>query len=349
MRAALSSLQAVAKRGMVVPMTTANDDQDRPPIGRFKKEVRSMPQSQTESAPPPAILPADTRLGAVHLAITDTRRALAVWRDLLGLTALGEEGGAIRLGAGGRTLVVLEPGAARPVVPHTSGLYHVAIHVPARVELARVIARLFAARYPNSPTDHLVTETTYLWDPDGNGIEVTFETPWRGRFTVVDGQPAAVDTAGNVRSGRDPVDLDSLFSELATEESLEAPLPTGSRVGHVHLHVADIGAAMHFYRDVLGFQEQMLMPQFQMGDVTLPNYVPHIIAFNTWAGRGVPPAPAAASGLRFFTITLPDRPTLAGVVERLEAARVPLAETPTGLMLRDPAQNGILLIVGEEG
>ena len=196
-----------------------------------------------------------TRLGAVHLAITEARRALGLWRDLLGLTVLGEEGGAIHLGAGDRTLIVLQPGAARPVAPHTSGLYHVAIHVPTRVDLARTIGRLFAARYPNAPTDHLVTETTYLSDPDGNGIEVTFETPERGQLTVVNGQPLAIDTAGNVHSGRDPVDLDSLFGELGTGGLLEAPLSPGSRVGHVHLHVADLAAAMHFYRDVLGFQE----------------------------------------------------------------------------------------------
>jgi catechol 2,3-dioxygenase len=154
-----------------------------------------------------------------------------------------------------------------------------------------------------------------------------------------------VDMVGNVRSGRDPVDLDSLFGELAAGDSLATPLPGSARVGHVHLHVADIHASMRFYRDVLGFQEQYLIPHFQMGDVTLPNYVPHIIAFNTWAGRGVPPAPADASGLRHFTITLADRPALAGVIDRLEAARVPLVETPEGLIVRDPSQNRILLTV----
>src|SRR5260370_1661228 len=86
-----------------------------------------------------------TRLGAVHLAITDARRALALWRDLLGLTVLSEEGDAIHLGVDNRTLIVLQPGAARPVAPHTSDLYHVAIHVPTPSALPRVIARLFAA------------------------------------------------------------------------------------------------------------------------------------------------------------------------------------------------------------
>jgi hypothetical protein len=92
-------------------------------------------------------------------------------------------------------------------------------------------------------------------------------------------------------------------------------------------------------------KENFLVPQLQIGDVTLPNYVPHIIAFNTWAGRGAPPTPADTSGLRHFTITLPDRSALAPVVDRLKAAHVPLLETSAGLILRDPAQNNILLQV----
>ena len=302
-----------------------------------------MSHAQAEPMPS-ALLPAETRLGPVHLAITDARRALALWHDLLGLTVLGEMDGAVRLGAGERTLVVLEPGAARRVVRHTSGLYHVALHVPARADLARVVRRLMAARYANFPTDHLVTETTYLWDPDGNGIEVTFETPRRGRFTVVDGEPLAVDAAGNRRSGRDPVDLHSLFAELGPEESPDAPLPAGTRVGHVHLHVADLAAALRFYRDVLGFREQLCAPRMRMVDLILsPETVPHIIALNTWAGEDAPPAPPGASGLRYYTIELPGRAALAGVVGRLTAAGVPLTETAAGLTLRDPAHNGILL------
>jgi catechol 2,3-dioxygenase len=308
-----------------------------------------MTRSRTEEeSTPQALLPADTRLGPVRLAVTDARRALLLWRDLLGLAVLSEDAAGIHLGAGGRTLIVLLPGAARPVVPRTSGLYHVAIHVPTRLELARVVGRLFASRYPNSPTDHLVTETTYLSDPDGNGIEVTFETPERGQFTIVNGQPLAVDAEGNTHSGREPVDLNSLFGELGTGdigEALKPPISDGARVGHVHLHVPDLAPAMRFYRDVLGFQENFLAPQFQMGDVTLPNYVPHIIAFNTWAGRGALPPPADSSGLRHFTIILPDRDTLNAVVKRLEAAQMPIVETPNGLMVRDPSQNSILLAV----
>src|SRR5579864_6512555 len=133
---------------------------------------------------PQALVPATTRLGPVHIAVTEAEQALSVWRDLVGLTVLARDAEAIGLGTGERTLVVLHPGAKRGVVANTAGLYHVAIHVPTRKDLATAVARLFAKHFRNSPTDHLVTETTYLWDLDGNGIELTFETPGRGRLVT---------------------------------------------------------------------------------------------------------------------------------------------------------------------
>src|SRR5579871_5710186 len=98
---------------------------------------------ETAAPRPAAAAPKGTRLGAVHLAVTDGRRALAVWRDLVGLTVQSEKPDEIVLGAagGGPALIVLHPGAKRAVVPNTSGLYHVAIHVPTRHDLAIVIGR----------------------------------------------------------------------------------------------------------------------------------------------------------------------------------------------------------------
>src|SRR5258708_2050575 len=142
-----------------------------------------MTATTLDNPQPQALVPSTTPLGPVHIAVTEAERALSVWRDLVGLTVVSREDERISLGAGERTLVVLHADAKRAVVPNTAGLYHVAIHLPARKDLATAVARLFAKRFRNSPTDHLVTETTYLWDLDGNGIELTFETPWRGILT----------------------------------------------------------------------------------------------------------------------------------------------------------------------
>jgi len=251
----------------------------------------------------------------------------------------------ISLGAGKDTLVVLHPGAGRPVVPNTSGLYHVAIHVPTRHDLAVAVARLFQNRFRNSPTDHLVTETTYLWDLDGNGIELTFETPWRGRLVFDNGRFEGIDSKGRSHSGREPVDLDSLFSELKDGEDLNVPLPAGTRVGHVHVHVANLDDAMRFYADVIGFGRQMLSRSFRMGDVVL-DYPPHILAFNTWAGEGATQAPPDSAGLRWFTIDVPDRSALEAIRNRLVKAGAPISGTDGVLETADPAGNRLRVMVG---
>ncbi len=215
----------------------------------------------------------------MHIAVTDGDRALAVWRDLVGLTAIGRQNGEIRLGAAGRTLIVLEPGAERPAVKNTSGLYAVALHMPARRDLALVAARLLSARFPNSPTDHLVSEAVYLSDADGNGIEMTFETPWRGTFKSNGDSFYALTTDGRRHSGRAAIDLPELFAELKEGDALHVPLPAGTRVGHVHLDVADVGKAAAFYGEAVGFEPLMLNQRVRMGDVGI-GYQPPAIAFH---------------------------------------------------------------------
>lgn len=293
---------------------------------------------------PHAEVPAGTRLGPVHLAVTDGDRALPVWRDLVGLTVLSCDERQITLGAGDRALVVLHPGAARRVAEHRAGLYHVAIHVPERRDLARAVGRMFAARYRNSPTDHLVTETTYLWDPDGNGIEMTFETPWRGELKSDGDMFFGVTSDGRRHSGREAVDLQSLFAELDGDADPMAALPAGTRVGHVHLHVADLDAAMGFYADTIGFRRLMLNRRFRMADVTL-DYPPHILAFNTWAGEGAVQPPPGHAGLRHFTIEFPAAADLEAAGARLTRAGFVPEPAVGGLTVADPSGNRVLLTI----
>jgi catechol 2,3-dioxygenase len=279
-------------------------------------------------------LPLTTKLGPVHIAVTDGERALAVWRDLVGLREMARDNGTVTLGAGGKPLIVLEPGAQRPVVQHTSGLYHVAIHVPTRRDLALVTARLMSARYQNSPTDHLVSEAVYLWDLDGNGIEMTFETPWRGVFKTDGDDYYALTTDGRRHSGRDAIDVRGLFAELKEGDDLRAPLPAGTRIGHVHLHVGDLLAAAKFYGPTVGFNPLMTMSRIRMGDVGL-GYQPHAIAFNTWAGVGAPQAPPGSAGLRHFSLELPSEADLAALRARLGEVR----DISGGFETTDPAGN----------
>ena len=282
---------------------------------------------------------AATGMGAVELAVTDGDRALRFYRDYVGLTPQPSPDSAIRLGAGGRELVVLYPDAERPVVPRTSGLYHLAILVPDRRELARVIARLGRLGWDQYPTDHVMTKANYLWDPDGNGIAIYTESPEDGTMGFGNGTFVAYGKDGKPRSGRDPIDLEELFSHLREDDRLEAPMPEATKMGHVHLHVADVDDALRFYHDLVGFDVMGNVPG--VGFVSAGGYHHHL-GLNTWAGRGAKPAPAGSAGLRRFTIELPATRDLEDVVGRLEHGDVSLTEEAGGFAAVDPSANRVL-------
>ena len=290
------------------------------------------------------LLPLTTTFGAVRLAVTDRDRALAIWRDVVGLELLGEDAEALHLGVGTTELITLELGASRPVAERTLGLYHVAIHVPTRADLAQMAVRALQQRVRISPTDHLVSEAIYLWDYDNNGIEITFETPERGRIGAPEEGAYAVAHDGSSHSGREPIDLDDLLGELGPAPVLQPAMPAGTRIGHVHLHVSDLDAAMHFYRDGIGFGGLFIMRRFGMGDTGL-GYMPHALAFNVWAGPNATQPPAGAAGLRHFEIVLPDQPALDAVRARLTTIGAPVAATNEGLTATDPAGNEVRLAV----
>lgn len=293
-------------------------------------------QSAVRTAPQ---LPLTTTLGPVRIAVTDRDRALAIWQDVVGLDLIRETAEALELGAGGKVLIVLELGAERPVVQNTTGLYHVAIHVPTRKDFAHFLVRALQRRVRVAPTDHLVSEAIYLWDLDGNGIEITFETPWRGTLGDPDSGNYATTVDGKKHSGREPIDVDGLLAEIDGDVNNVPPrMVAGTRIGHVHVHVQSLEDAMRFYRDGLGFGGLFIIKSFGMGDVGL-DYTPHAIAFNIWAGPNAKPAPAGSAGLRWFGVVVPDAKTLDEIRTRLAALGVAVTDTNEGLEARDPSQN----------
>ena len=290
--------------------------------------------SPTPTSTPSAELAA---LGPVHLDVTDADRSVAFWRDLIGLQPRGKEGDAVSLGTEKETLLVLHPGATSPVRRGYAGLYHLAIHLPDEPEFARVLARLFAARTFMSPTDHVMSKAIYLDDPDGIGLEFTLETPERVRsMRMTPSGPEIIDASGRHRSGRDPLDVQEVLRTLP-DEDISRPLPVGTKIGHVHLHVADISTSQRFYRDDLGFIDAN---HFGSGaDFHANGRFKHRIAINVWQGVGVSQPPAGVAGLRHFTIRF-DTP------ERLQAALGRIDEAtphPDGHLVRDPAGNAMVL------
>jgi catechol 2,3-dioxygenase len=287
------------------------------------------PQTET-SARPAARLADTTRLGAVELTVTDLDRSVAFYQDAIGLRLHRREDPVAAMGAGGEDLVVLvEEQNARRAGRH-AGLYHFALLMPSRDELARALQRLAVTRTPiEGASDHGISEAIYLPDPDGNGIEIAADRPrevWPNLETL--GRPS-------------PLDLYGLLGTLGDAEPVRHADP-GTIVGHVHLHVNDIAAARRFYEDVVGFEAMTAMANAVF--VSVAGYHHHL-AFNTWRGAGIPAAPAAetVAGLRHWTVLVDGADELAAVRGRLEAAGAGVAERDGGLLVHDPAGIPLLL------
>ncbi len=303
----------------------------------------------TEPAVAPASTPANLRgdritYGAVHLDVVDLERSLQFWRELIGLRELPGPAGEAHLGVDGRELLVLRPGAERPAGRGHAGLYHVAIHLPDAVEFARVIVRLAQARVPQSPTDHIFSKATYLHDPDGIMLELTLETPERfGSMEVGPGSVYITDSEGRRRGPTEPLDVQAAIAPLAGGE-VDLPLPTGTYIGHVHLHVADLQGAFDFYRDVIGFDEHAYLGAIGMADLSAGGRFPHRLAVNNWQGTGARQAPPGTAGMRRYELKLLGEGRLGGLVDRAAAAgSAPSASADGSISLRDPAGNEIIL------
>lgn len=288
----------------------------------------------------------DTRIGHVSLAVANLENQIAFYQQAIGLRLRWRENGQAGLGAGEADLLRLveKPVASR--YHRVTGLYHFAILFSNRRELARAVARLFALGYPNYPTDHIMTKSTYLDDPEGNGIELYAESPEDGSWSMSHGQFIARRADGTLSDGREPLDLPTLFSLLDQQDRLDVPAPPQTRLGHVHLHVHNLDEALEFYHRLLGFDVMGVASMYRMAFVSAGGYHHHI-GLNTWQGEGAPPPPPDALGLRHFSIELPHRQALDETLARLDAARLPLQETEHGLLLHDPSRNGVLLTARE--
>jgi catechol 2,3-dioxygenase len=254
------------------------------------------------------------RLGATHLTVTDVDRSIAFYQDAIGLRVHRRENGTAALGTGAEDVLVLteQPGA-RPPGRH-AGLYHVALLYPSREELAQALHRIVATHTPvEGMSDHGTHEAIYLPDPDGNGLELAADRP-RSEWPEL--------TAYAI--GPQPLDVRDLYA-AAGEPRRQAE---GVRTGHLHLHVGDLDAARAFYRDVVGLDVMTEMPSAVF--LSHGGYHHHVAA-NVWRGRGVPPAPDDAVGLRHWTVVLEDGDDFAA---------------EEGL-LRDPSGNAVLLTRGE--
>jgi catechol 2,3-dioxygenase len=293
------------------------------------------PSPSLESETTPEAIAAGTTMGTVSLTVSDLDRSRAFYEGALGLAVRELEDGDLLFGVPGEPGLVRLHGdpSAPPLDRRATGLFHLAILLPSRRDLARALARLAQARWPlDGVADHLVSEALYLSDPDGNGIEIYRDRPreqWRSH-------------GGELQMATLPLDLDDLAGELSAAEEPQAAAPEGTAMGHVHLQVSDIPEAEAFYNGTLGF------------GVTTRGYpgalfvsaggYHHHLGLNTWHSAGAGPAAPGAIGLRSYEVRLPDRAELDRVLGRVRAAGLATDPVATGITaVRDPSGNVVHL------
>jgi catechol 2,3-dioxygenase len=276
----------------------------------------------------------DTTLGSVRLNAGDQEPLARFYEQAVGLRQLGRNG-VLALGTDeGNPVVELASAPDAPPRPAgTTGLFHLAILVPTRLELARALRRVSESGWRfTGASDHLVSEALYLRDPEGNGIEIYRDRPreeWRR-------------SGGEIEMDTLPLDLESVLEELADDDdSPAAAMSSGTRLGHVHLNVADLGASEAFYAGALGL------------DVTVRGYpgalfvsaggYHHHVGLNTWVGEGAPPPPPGARGLDRFEIVLASAAELDAAERRLAEAGAQANRGADGLTAVDPSGNRVLL------
>lgn len=278
--------------------------------------------------PPLRRIHPSTRVTQVALTVHSLQRELDFYTKVLGLDVVDQDPGSLRFGARDEAFLQLveDPRARRP--EGAVGLYHFAILYPTRADLASVVRKLLNLEYPlQGASDHFVSEAVYLEDPEGNGIEV-----YRDRL-----RPEWPMEGREVRMGRDPLDLRGLLREAA--DPARWITPEGTRIGHVHLHVHEIGVAERFYAELLGFD----VMQRRGGSATFLSAggYHHHIGINTWGTLGAPLAPEGSLGLRWYRIEVPEPADLEQIKATLEESDYP-HETEDGVLLvRDPSQHQI--------
>ncbi|ANV99258.1 VOC family protein [Bradyrhizobium icense] len=273
------------------------------------------------------------QIGMVTLRVRNLDLVTDYYRDAIGLTVMQRTATGARLGAGGVPLLdlSLRAGAATET-RNAAGLYHTAFLMPTRKDLARWLVHAATNKVPLSGfADHLVSESVYLDDPEGNGIEVYADRApeswkWDG---------------GTVAMATDPLDIDGLLTLTNPRISNFAGAPDGLRIGHMHLRVGDLEQAGRFYGGAIGFDPT----RKRTGAAFLSSgRYHHHLGINVWQSAGAGRRDDAATGLAWFSLEVASEEILQAQEQRLRQAGAPAAAIANGVETADPWGTKVRLI-----
>jgi catechol 2,3-dioxygenase len=250
----------------------------------------------------PFVIHPETQIGHVVLKVIDLKRQIAFYEDVVGLQVIQQDETKASLAGKGsdKAILILEKTADELQASRSTGVFHTAFLVPTRKAFATKFFHILRSKKTvdspveqetrfthferfipiarlDSASDHGYSEAFYLYDIEGNGIEIYVDRP--------------VEDWSKYPGGSNPLN----FKELAylADFDSDGSLPATTTIGHMHLRVANVEESIKFYVDIVGFEKQTVLDSVFF--ISAGGYHLHI-AGNVWAGENNPHPPASASG-----------------------------------------------------
>lgn len=281
-------------------------------------KVPTVPQSE---------LSAHIEMGVVELNVKDLSSMQFFYEELVGMDVLEQRKDAVLLGHEKRAILRLIHTPDLPIAPPKSaGLYHTAILFSSRSALAAALLRIVQSgkgTYSGS-ANHLVSEAFYFSDPEGNGLELYFDTPaetWRWHH-------------GQIVMASEYLDPNIFIAAHGLKDDNRE-----KKTGHVHLKVGDIAKAQEFYIDALGFYLIANMPSALFAS---DGTYHHNLGMNTWESLGAGER-SESLGLRSFEFFVKDRNELEALQIRLKKHNYSYQPHGDGIHIQDPWHTSILV------
>ena len=269
-------------------------------------------------------------IGRVGLRVRNLEGMIRFYQQIIGLEMMGRTQHTASLGTGGVTLIELASIATSwSASTDAAGLYHVAFEMPTRTDLARWVAFVAKNRFQVSGlADHLVTESVYISDPDGNGIEMYVSRP----------ESEWMWANGHVAMGVYDLDIPSLLQSIDVKTVSYSSAPASMRIGHIHLKVGDVDRAEAFYSRLIGFDVTRRAP----GVVFMSSgQYHHHVAANTWESEGAGLRGQDSPGLSWFSITVRDHSTMDRLEQRLKVEAILYRRQDKEIFTEDPWNNTV--------
>lgn len=268
-------------------------------------------------------LPEETIVKQVKLKVKNLEAMTDFYTKMIGLVLLNKTENTTFLGAqaSSETIMILEELIDPIVKNNTTGLYHTAFLLPSRKDLGNSLVLLLQNNIEISAADHGYSEAIYLTDPEGNGIEIYRDKPKTEWDIRADGEIIGVT---------EELDGDAV---VAVSDGQWLGLAPGSRIGHVHLQVADLAVTEKFYEQ-LGFSLKSNFGGrakfFAAGDYH------HHIGTNTWNSRNAALISENQLGLAWYTFQLPSKEALDALLDRLNEQAIAYVYENEQLTIQDP-------------